>query len=64
MILTPGVKPMKSGEKRPVSAGSGCILVACFAGAGQRPCGNLKRLSGLTLIYYGSLAPMMYQVRS
>jgi len=26
--------------------------------------GNLKWPSGLTLIYYHSLAPMMYQVRS
>lgn len=32
--------------------------------SGQVPCGNLKRPSGLTLIYYGSLVPMMYQVRS
>jgi hypothetical protein len=32
--------------------------------ADKDPVETFKRPSGLTLIYYGSRAPMMYQVRS
>jgi hypothetical protein len=46
----------------PASAASRCANNS--ATERDRPCGNLKRPSGLTLIYCGNPAPMMYQVRS